>query len=169
MKKKFRIPLFYILYFAFIVLFDIALHLGQKTVTAYLADYESSLPEYEAQRVFDTYYASGDYSELVSLSDHQITSFETSAALETYLETFTKGKKITFNSITTGLDDSLRYIVKADDVKFSSFTIFLFPSTKKDCFKQKKDLICTKQARSKYTASDRKVLPLPHRAGFRCM
>jgi len=123
MKKKFRLPLFYVFYFTFIILFVIALLFALKTVTVYLSDYESSLPEYEAQRVFETYYASGDYSKLVSQSEHSITTFETEKSLERYLEAFTKDKTVTYSSITTGLDDSLRYIVKADDVKFSSFTL----------------------------------------------
>jgi len=121
--KKKRFPVFYAVYFTLIFLFFIALAVVLHVVRAYLADYESAQPQYEAQRVFDAYYASVDYTALLEASEVAVSPLETKDTVLRYLREVTDGKKITYTSITTGLDSDIKYIVKADDVKFSSFTL----------------------------------------------
>ncbi len=123
MKHKKRIPIFYAVYFICIILAVIAVHIGIGIAQTYLADYESARPQYEAERIFEKYYASGDFSELVSKCDVPLSPYETKDALCRYLSSFTEGKSVSFSAITTGLDTSIRYIVKADGIKFSSFTL----------------------------------------------
>ncbi len=123
MRQRKRLPIFYAVYFICIALAVIAIHVAIGVVETYLSDYESARPQYEAVRVFDEYYASGDFSKLVDKCDVPLTAYETKDALCQYLSAFTRGKNVSFSAITTGLDTSLRYIVKADDIKFSSFTL----------------------------------------------
>ncbi len=128
-NKKKRFPIFYCIYFVCVAAVVVLIHLAMGTVTKILAEYEAAQPQYEAEKVFETYYANGDYSALSALCDVPVTQFETKDAAVHYLTKFTEGKKITYSAITTGLDTATKYIVKADDVKFSSFT--LSPSDKK--------------------------------------
>lgn len=123
MNGKKRLPVFYIIYFSLIAIFLIALFIGLRVVRTYLADYETALPQYEAERIFETYYAAGDYSALLEQTEVSISSLETKEDLLAWLRTCTAGKTITYSSITTGLDGTIKYIVKADDVKFSAFTL----------------------------------------------
>ena len=123
MKKRTRMSVFYIVYFACILLFLLGVHLALRVVRTYLADYESAQPQHEAQRVFDAYYSEGKYASLAPLAEKTVSPLETPEHLVQYLEEYTAGKTLSFSSITTGLDDTYKYIVKADDVKFSAFTL----------------------------------------------
>ncbi len=123
MKKTRRFPVFYAIYALLVIAVVVAIHLALGKVTEYLADYESSQPQYEAQRVFSQYYGGTDYTSLVELCETTLTPYETSEDVVRYLADFTKNKEITYSAITTGLDSSIKYIVKADDIKFSSFTL----------------------------------------------
>ncbi len=123
MKKRKRLPIFYAVYFICVVLAVTAIHIALGVVETYLQDYESARPQYEAERVFAEYYDSGDFYKLVDKCDVSLPPYETTDALCRYLSAFTEGKTVTFSAITTGLDTSVRYIVKADDIKFSAFTL----------------------------------------------
>lgn len=123
MTKKKRFPIFYAVYFSLIVLFLVLLFIGLQIVKTYLADYEAAQPQYEAQRIFDTYYADRDFSALLDATETAVTPFEDRGAVLRYLQEYTDGKTITYSEITTGLDSTLKYIVKADDIKFSAFTL----------------------------------------------
>ncbi len=123
MKKKIRFPLFYVIYALFVIMAVIMVHCALGTVKEYLADYESAQPQHEAAHIFDEYYTSGDFLPLVSLCETTLTPYETNDAVARYLAEFTKEKTITYSAITTGLDTDIRYIVKADDIKFSAFTL----------------------------------------------
>ena len=123
MRTKKRFPVFYIIYFVCIAIVLAAVHYGLGIVKEYLADYESAQPQYEAERVFNEYYTADSFDDLVNLCDVTLSPYETKDAVSRYLTEFTKDKKITYSAITTGLDTSVRYIVKADDIKFSSFTL----------------------------------------------
>ena len=122
-KAKRGFPVFYCIYFLCIALFLAGLYMALGVVREYLADYESAQPQYEAERVFETYYSTGDYEKLVHVCEADVTAFEDQAVVAAYLREFTAGKEITYNSITTGLASSIKYIVKADGVKFSAFTL----------------------------------------------
>lgn len=123
MKKQRKIPVFYIVYFACILVFLIAVQAALGIVRSYLADYEAAQPQHEAQRIYEEYYAGGNFGSLLDCMDVSVSPLESRAELERYLQEYTSGKTLAYNSITTGLDDTLKYIVKADDVKFSSFTL----------------------------------------------
>ena len=123
MKHKKRFPVFYTVYFTLILLFIAALLTAVCIVREYLADYESAQPQYEAQRVFEKYYGSSDYSALLEAVEATVTPFESSESVRQYLLEITSGKEISYTEITTGLDRAHKYIVKADDIKFSSFIL----------------------------------------------
>jgi len=123
MKQRKHFPVFYTIYFLCIALFLVGLYAGLGVVREYLADYESAQPQYVAEKVFGEFYSDGDYSALMDACSPQTTEFENQEAVLRYLREFTAGKEITYNSITTGLDSTRKYIVKADGVKFSAFTL----------------------------------------------
>ena len=122
-KYSKRLPVFYAVYFSLILLFALVLLTAVYVLRGYLADYESAQPQYEAQRVFEKYYGSGDYSALLEAVEINVTPFESRDTVRQYLLNMTSGKKITYTGITTGLDSARKYIVKADDIKFSSFIL----------------------------------------------
>ena len=122
-KQRRHFPVFYCIYFLFIGLFLVGLYLGLGVVREYLADYEDAQPQYKAEAVFRELYNDRDYSKIIEICAPQTTEFENTDAVARYLVEFTAGKEITYNSITTGLESTLKYIVKADGVKFSAFTL----------------------------------------------
>lgn len=128
MKPR-RFPVFYTIFALLVIAAIIAIHCVLGVVKKYLADYESAQPQHEAARVFEKYYTADDFSELVSLCEIQLTPYETKDTVSRYLAEFTQDKKITYSAITTGLDTSVKYIVKADDIKFSSFTLHVSDKT----------------------------------------
>ncbi len=123
MRTKKRFPVFYTVYLILVVLALILIHCGLGVVKKYLAEYESVQPKYLAAEIFEEYYSSGDFKKLIEACPPQVTPYEDSEAVSRYLSEFTKGKEISYSRITSGLDASIRYIVKADDIKFSSFTL----------------------------------------------
>ena len=66
MKQRKHFPIFYTIYFLCIALFLLGLYTALGIVREHLADFESAQPQYEAERVFDAYYASGDYTALLA-------------------------------------------------------------------------------------------------------
>lgn len=123
MKQRKHFPIFYTIYFLCIALFLLGLYTVLGIVREYLADYESAQPQYVAEKVFDELYKNSDYGALIDICPPQTTEFENKEAVARYLNEFTAGKEITYNSITTGLDSTRKYIVKANGVKFSAFTL----------------------------------------------
>lgn len=123
MPKKKKIPVFYITLAAVVIVFVVILQIFLGIVREYLADYESSLPQYEAEKVFQKYYADGNYLDLVQASNESVTVFESPLVIAQYLAEYTTGKTLSYSSISTGLDTDIKYIVKADNVKISSFTL----------------------------------------------
>jgi len=122
-KKQRQFPVFYAVYFTLILLFLVSLAVCMQIVTLYLADYESSLPEYEAERVFEKYYCGENLDALIEEANPVVNPFESKEILRQYLQSYVRGKDLSYTEISTGLDSTRKYIVKANDIKISAFTL----------------------------------------------
>lgn len=87
----------------------------------YLEDYESSLPKYTVENIFKTYFEEPDFDELMKKSPCEVNEFNTYEDYKEYFESLTKDKEITY--VYVAGTDKTKINVKADGVKFASFTI----------------------------------------------
>lgn len=98
--KKFRsFPYFWTVYALLILLFVGGVAVGLRYLTDYLHSFEASQPIHEAQRVFDRYFAQGDFLEAVRLADLPLSEFETEEAPAELLRQMKEGKELAFYSI----------------------------------------------------------------------
>ncbi|MBE6709161.1 MAG: hypothetical protein E7578_07975 [Ruminococcaceae bacterium] len=122
MSAKKRFPLFYKIYFAVIAVAVVAIVFGMFWLKGYLAEYESSQPYIVADDVFEKYYSSNDFSELVGLT-YDEDSFESPEVITEHLQKSYGDCELTYTSVSSGEKGILKYIVKAGDKKISSFTL----------------------------------------------
>lgn len=88
----------------------------------FLKDYEASQYKYVAEEVFNTYFKNFDaekYAKTCSVEG----GFESVDDIAEALGAITDGKKIEYYRVSSGMEQSYKYIVKADDVKFASFKL----------------------------------------------
>lgn len=121
MTKK-RIPVFYIVYFALVFLALIGIVAGMIWLNGILEEYEGSRPEYVAEKVFEKYYKSGDFSELAKAS-YDDDSFESIDSVADFLKNQYGNAELTYTSVSSGDTDVMKYIIKSGDYKISSFTL----------------------------------------------
>lgn len=88
---------------------------------AYLRDYESNLPKYTVQSVFEQYFTSPDFDNLIALAGCKAEGFNTDEDLKQHFVSRTEGKKISY--VYVAGSDKMRVNVKADGDKFASFAI----------------------------------------------
>lgn len=119
MKKKF--PVFYKIYFAVLALLLIAGGVGLFWLRGFLADYEAAQPKHAADAIYAQYYASGDFAALAKKCAGD-DPFLSPDALAAYLTEACAGKELSWSS-GTATDGQPTYVVKAGDVKISSFTL----------------------------------------------
>ncbi len=122
MTKKRRISLFYIIYFSAVLLAVIGIVFGMFWLRGILAEYEGSVPDRAAEAVFEKYYLSGNFDSLAKMT-HDESSFEDSKTVADYLQEQYGDKELTYNSVSSGEEDVVKYIVKSGDYKISAFTL----------------------------------------------
>lgn len=121
-KKKKGFPVFYTIYFTLIVLVVFAVAFGMKYLRGYLAAYENSQPQYEAEKVAQTF-LNRDFDTLFSYEDQSLFTDETKQQYVDYMNELTSGMNITYKKTVSGSEDVERYLVKADDVPLGEFTL----------------------------------------------
>lgn len=87
-----------------------------------LRDYEAAQPKHVAEDIFKTYFENFDadkYAETCSTNGE----FESTEEIASALRSMTEGKEIKYYRVSSGMEQSYKYIVKADDVKFASFKL----------------------------------------------
>ena len=122
-KKKLKISIFYIIYTLLTLAAIVAIAFGANKLWSYLYDYESSLPKYEAERVFDKYYSPCDFTLLFEMTGAEISEYETAEHFKKYMENKVDGREITYYEVSAGLGDIKKFVVKAGDEKISDFTL----------------------------------------------
>ena len=124
MEKKVRkLPYFYIALLAFVVLFLVALFFFLRHIEDRLADYELSLPDYEAERIFEELYQPLDVARLYEAAGRDMPPFEDETVVQQYYDALIEGKELQYYKISTGLNDTETYVVKAGDKKISAFAL----------------------------------------------
>ena len=121
MTKK-RLPVFYIVYLSLVVVAIVGILLGMNWLKGYLAEYESARPDYVAQDVFEEYYTSGNFDKLADIT-YNSDSFDSVEAVAGFLNEQYGEAELSYNSVSSGDEDVLKYIVKSGDYKISSFTL----------------------------------------------
>lgn len=122
MKAK-KIPVFYIFLLVLVVLTLIITECGKSYLTDVLEEYENSQYKYVAEEVLESYFNSGDREALYKLFDSQISEMETPERVKAYFDELTDGKAFSLQSISTGLDKKIEYVVKCDDKRFATLTL----------------------------------------------
>lgn len=117
MRRKNRLPKFYIFLILFIAVFVVAVELAMRYLSDYLADYESAQPKYVAEEIFNRYYKSMDFDALITLSGIEIPEFESKESLVQYLHSLYDGCEVTYHS---GISDDKK---DETDVKIQRYEV----------------------------------------------
>lgn len=99
----------------------IAMQYVNKELVKYLDDYETSLPKYEVQRIFDTYFASPDFDSLLETTGYELGEYDKKEDIVNLLKEKTDGKEISW--VYVAGTDKTKINVKAGGEKFASFTV----------------------------------------------
>ena len=122
MKTK-RFPLFYIFLLLLVIATLLFVEYGKSYLTDVLEEYEDSQYKYVAEDILQTYFTAGNGEALAELFASQISEMETAENAAAYFNALTEGKKLSLQSVSTGLADRIEYAVKCDDKRFASFTL----------------------------------------------
>ena len=123
-QKKRGVPVFYIAYTAFVVLFIIAAGIGLVFLNSMLAEYESVQPKYKAEEIFEEYFAEPDIAELIGMSSTKYAAFESQDKIIEYLAAQIKDKEITYSESSVKDESGNRaYNVLCGDARFAIFSI----------------------------------------------
>lgn len=118
--------IFYIGLACLILIAVIAIGKFNGYVEKYLADYEMTRPKYTVENIFTKYFKDPDFNVLINEAGCNIGKFDTKQDLVDYFENLTNGKEIT--KVYVAGTDKTKVNVKADGVKFASFTIKKTPT-----------------------------------------
>lgn len=116
--------IFYLLYFAAIAAFFIALKpIVMEPLEAWLTTYESSQPGVKSQEAFDRLFADPDWAEIYTLAGMGETEFENKEHYAQYMNEKMGSQKLTYSETSAGLSGDHKYIVKLGDEKVATFTL----------------------------------------------
>ena len=91
-------------------------------LTMILKDYEEAQPKHVAEQTFADYFENFDADEFArQFSENG--GYEDADEVAKVLRQMTSGKEIKYYRVSTGMDQSYKYIVKAGDEKFASFKL----------------------------------------------
>ncbi len=117
-----RGSVFYLFYFAFLILFFVALFFALELVKSKLAAYEESRPYNYADRVMSEYFGKGDAEGLVERSGYGVSPFEKREDVVALVEGFLDAGAECY-SVSSGDRTTLRYAVRSGELKFAEFTL----------------------------------------------
>jgi hypothetical protein len=92
-------------------------------VSNLLTEYEGVQPEYEAQAIFDSYFAEADAATIAGYDKYNNSSYDTEGAAGVYLASLLKGKSINYVPVLSSDSSVKAYAVVVDGVQFASFTL----------------------------------------------
>lgn len=124
MAIKKRMPVFWKVYIAVGVLLLAALGVWLLFLVGWLSDFEASQPKYAAEKTFNEYFADFDAEKFVRECEKNGGLLETAENITAYLEKLTDGKKLSYKKVSSGMEDSYKYIVLCDEkTKIASFSL----------------------------------------------
>ena len=117
--------IFWVLYALLLVGFFFGMRYLLGRFHAWLEKYEASQPKYACQQVFDDIFAAKDWQRIAALSvaSPEVNKYENETAFARYLEKQYGDAAISYTETSAGLSGDKKYIVKADDQKFATFTL----------------------------------------------
>lgn len=133
MKKTKRISVFYIVYFALIILFVAGLFLGLSYLKQYLKGFEDSRPIHAVEKIVDEYFTVSDKEALLERSEYEIPEFSSKTDVVEYLEGVIDENDIQFYNVG-GDDKYLIYSVISGNLKVANVTIELLDAPNEDGF-----------------------------------
>ncbi len=112
-----------------VVIFAALIAIGRVNsyLEKYLTDFEMTRPKYTVENIFNEYFKNPDFDVLIHKAGCEVGDFENEEDLKQYFENSINGKSITH--VYVAGTDKTKVNVKADGVKFASFTIQKAPET----------------------------------------
>ncbi len=123
MMKKIRISPFYIVLLVFIVAVLIFTEVGKGKLRDLLAEYEGAQVKYVAADILDEHLVAGDGEKLAAFFADSFSEYETKEHIAAYLAELTRGKELSLQTMSSGLDSAVQYAVKCDGKKFAAFSL----------------------------------------------
>ncbi len=133
-KRKIKFPFFYAFYVFFMISALVVIFFALAALSAYLYDYENSLPKYVAQDIFDTYFSPIDFGLVFDKAECEISPLEDKNDFIHYMNEKTNGQDITYFEVSAGLGDTKKYVVSADKKKIAEFSLKKSGETNKHNF-----------------------------------
>lgn len=123
MVKNKKLSLFWKIFIPIVIAVFAAVNIALVWFRGFLADYEDAQPKHVAADVFNTYFSPFDSEKYLELCADSVCEFETADDIVEYLKGITNGQELSYNRVTTGIDGTYKYVVKAGDTKFASFSL----------------------------------------------
>lgn len=133
MREKRTVSVFYIVYFALIVLFLAALFAGLQLVKDYLGGYEASLPIRTMEAVAEEYFLADDKTELLLKSGFEVPRYSSVNDVIAYLDTVIDSEDLHYYSVG-GDERYLTYSVVSGQLKVATVTLELSDTPDGDGF-----------------------------------
>lgn len=121
MNKK-RFSIFYTIYFSLIVIFIIALIITCSKLSSFISQYNEGIPETVSERFFDTTFKELDTDKIIEMSGISVGEFESDEDLRNFITSNFSGE-LSYTSISSSEGDDIKYIVKNNGYKLSTFTL----------------------------------------------
>ena len=125
MARRKKMSAFWKVFIAFCIVFAVALGGWLYFLTGWLGDYEAAQPKYVAEETYKKHFEKFDAKAYVDMCFKEGSVLETAENIAAYLEDVTKDADISYKKVSSGMEDTYKYIVLAgkDEVKFASFTL----------------------------------------------
>lgn len=115
--------IFYVLYFAMIAGFFLAMRPVLGALEDWLVQYEASQPNVKCQEVFDDLFRDPDWGEIYDLAGLSGTRYETKDSFVSYMKNLVGESELTYSETSAGLSGDHKYIVKLGDEKLAVYTL----------------------------------------------
>ncbi len=115
--------LFYTVYFAFILVFFIAILCVMNPLRDWLVKYEASQPSYQRDQVFSQLFDHPDWKSLYTLAGCKDTEFVNADAYAAYMTQKVGNRELECLETSAGLSGDKKFLVKLGEEKIASFTL----------------------------------------------
>lgn len=123
-EKIRKFPWFYTILLSLLVIGIIVVAIALSQLRRWLEDYESSLPKYAAEKIFNEYFANPDIEAFIKEKDYSVSPAEDFEDLLKYVTDQVGTGEITYNETVGSVDgESFKYAVSAGDRRFAQFTV----------------------------------------------
>lgn len=123
MAVKKKLSAYRLIYFSTLAVLFAALLIWLFFLRGWLADFEAAQPKYVAEETFREYFGDFNAAEFLKVCSKADT-FESETSLAEYLNNAVDGKKLSYKKVSSGMEDTYKYVVFVDgEKKIASFTL----------------------------------------------